>query len=349
MKAIYYLAHEEELQRFDALFNELDMLATTVPIEKVPSLTAFVMREKPIVQQDYILLDVSSMDWTPSHILSAVQQLRRFSSAQLVFLGTPEDETVELFGTLASIHHVSHLIMQRPDMDVEAELRSCLTDSPQLPRKLQAIQEQMVQTAARTVSPLHIPEGLVIQVAVAGTMPRCGVTMQSIALYHYLKSLGWHSAVWDKSNRTLPLLQTFEEKACTVTESAVVVHGVPFCKGESSQYNAYVLDYGVLTPEIASCFCGADLSVLVGCTKPWEMAAFHEKLALAASCQSLITLASFSTPQDLERLSKYFDGGAPYNPDPWEPSTPQAYAKLLLPELKEICGEPCADPECEAE
>ena len=60
--------------------------------------------------------------------------------------------------------------MQRPGADVEAELHSCLTDSPQLPRKLQAIQEQMVHTAARTVSPLHIPEGLVIQVAVAGTM-----------------------------------------------------------------------------------------------------------------------------------------------------------------------------------
>lgn len=353
MKALYYLAHEEDLQRFDPLFNKLDVLATTIPIEKVPSLTAFVIKEKPIVQQDYILLDVSGMDWTPAHILSAVQQLRRFSSAQLLFLGKPEDETVELFGTLASVHHVSHLIMQRPDTDVESELRSCLTDSTQLPRKLQAIQEQMVQTAARTVSPLHIPDGLVIQVAVAGTMPRCGVTMQSIALYHYLKSLGWHPAVWDKSNRTLPLLQKFEEKACTVTESAVVVHGVPFCKEESPQYNAYVLDYGMLTPENTAHFCMADLSVLVGCTKPWELPAFADALkrVLSHSCQSLIMLASFSTQEDLDRLSKYFgnkNGLAPYHPNPWEPSEMQAYAKLFLPELKEICGEPRAEPECEA-
>lgn len=347
MKAIYYLAHEEELQRFDALFNELDMLATTVPIEKVPSLTAFVMREKPIVQQDYILLDVSDRDWTPAHILSAVQQLRRFSSAQLVFLGKPDEETVELFGTLASVHHIGHLIMQHPETDVNAELRNCLLDRPQLPRKLQAIQEQMVQTAARTVSPLLIPEGLVLQVAVAGIMPRCGATTQCFALYHSLKSLGWQPAIWDKCGRTLPELQKYEE--CTETENAVEVRGIPFCKGKSPQYNAYVLDYGVLTPELATCFCGADLSVLVGCTKPWELAAFHEKLGLAASCRSLITLASFATPQDLERLSKYFDGGAPYNPDPWEPSAPQTYAKLLLPELKEICGEPCAEPECEAE
>ncbi|MET0017999.1 hypothetical protein [Oscillibacter sp.] len=352
MKALYYLAHEEDLQRFDTLFNELDVLATAIPIEKVPSLTAFVMKEKPIVQQDYILLDVSDMDWTPAHILSAVQQLRRFSSAQLVFLGKPEDETVELFGTLASVHHVSHLIMQRPGADVEAELRSCLTDSPQLPRKLQAIQEQMVHTAARTVSPLHIPDGLIIQVAVAGTMPRCGVTMQSIALYHYLKSLGWHPAVWDKCGRTLPLLQTIEEKFCTETESAVVVHGVPFCKEKTSQFNAYVLDYGMLTPENAAHFCMADLSVLVGCTKPWELPAFASALKefLSHPCQSLITLASFSTQEDLDRLSKYFgakNGLAPYQPNPWEPPEMQAYAKLLLPELKGICGEPHPEPECE--
>ena len=43
MKALYYLAHEEDLQRFDTLLNELDVLATAIPIEKVPSLTAFVM------------------------------------------------------------------------------------------------------------------------------------------------------------------------------------------------------------------------------------------------------------------------------------------------------------------
>ena len=38
--------------------------------------------------------------------------------------------------------------------------------------------------------------------------------MQSFALYHYLKSLGWHPAVWDKCGRTLPLLQKIEEKSC---------------------------------------------------------------------------------------------------------------------------------------
>lgn len=352
MKTVYYLAHGEDLQRFDDLFNELDMLATTIPIEKVPSLTAFVMREKPIVQQDYLILDVSGMDWTPAHILSAVQQLRRFSSAQLVFLGQPDEETIDLFGTLASVHHISHLIMQRSETDPVAELRACFQEQqPKLPKKLQAIQEQMVQTAVRTVSPLQIPDGLVIQVAVAGTMPRCGVTMQAFALYHYLKTLGWHPAIWDKCGRALPLLQTFEESK--ETEHAVEIHGIPFCQEESPQFNAYVLDYGMLVPENATHFCMADLSILVGCTKPWELPSFADalKLVLSHSCRSLVTLASFSTQQDLDRLSKYFgdkNGIAPYHPNPWEPTAPQTYSKLILPELKEICGgNLCMEMECE--
>lgn len=91
MKTAYYLAHQAALERFDVLFTELDILATTVAIEKVPSLAAFIMKEKPLVQQNYIILDVSGQDWTNAHILSAVQQLRRFSSAQLIFLGQPSD------------------------------------------------------------------------------------------------------------------------------------------------------------------------------------------------------------------------------------------------------------------
>lgn len=354
MKAIYYLAHERDLQRFDALFEDLDMLVTAVPVEKVPSLTAFIVKEKPIVQQDYILLDVSDMSWTPAHILSAVQQLRRFSSARLLFLGEPSEETTELFGILASVHHISHLITQYPETDMEAELRSCLQDSPQLPRKLQAIQQQMVHAAARTVAPLHIPDGLVIHVAVAGIMPRCGVTMQTFAIYHYLKSLGWRTAVWDECGRTLPQLKTFEGEFMVERDDAVEIHGVPFCQGESSRYNAYIQDWGMLTQENAAHFGAADLSVLVASTKPWELPAVADALKQVVShpCRELITLASFSTQRDLDRLSKYFgekNGLVPYYPDPWEPPESEIYAKLFLPELKAICGERQAEPECEVE
>lgn len=354
MKSIYYLAHEKNLRRFDDLFNELDFLATEIPIEKVPSLTAFVMKEKPIVQQDYLILDVSENDWTPAHVLSAVQQLRRFSSTRLIFLGKPDEETVELFGTLAGIHHVNNLIMQKPGTDTVTELRACLTEQPQFPRKLQAIQQQLVQTAARTVSPLLIPDGLVIHVAVAGTMPRCGVTMQSFAIYHYLKSLGWRPAIWDECGRVLPQLKIFEQEFVVEKDDAVEIHGIPFCQGESSPYNAYVQDWGMLTQENAVHFGAADLNVLVASTKPWELPAVADALKQVVShpCRGLITLASFSTQPDLDRLSKYFgakNGLVPYYPDPWQPPELENYTKLLLPELKALCGQPRLEAVAEQE
>ena len=342
MKTGYFLTQEQDLHRFDALWTELDILITAVPVEQIASLTAFIAREKPIVQQDYLVLDVSGGNWTTAHILSAVQQLRRFSSARLIFLGGPDEETVELYGALANVHHVQHLIMQQPDTDVETELRSCLQDGPQLPRKLRAMQEELVQTAVRAASPLRVPDGLICEIAAAGTMPRCGVTMQSFALYHYLKAHGWRPAIRDMTGRTLKLLQMFEQ-AEQQDDGVTVIHGVPFCGGAAAQFNAYVLDYGMLTPENSAHFCAADVCVLVGCTKPWELPAFADALKLVMShpSRNLITLASFSTQRDLDRLAKYFgdrSGLAPYHPDPWEPSAPQVYDALLLPALRELCG-----------
>ena len=98
-------------------------------------------------------------------------------------------------------------------------------------------------------------------------MPRCGVTMQSFALYHYLKAHGWRPAIRDTTGRTLKLLQMFEQ-AEQQDDGVTVIHGVPFCGGTMAQFNAYVLDYGMLTPENAAHFCAADVCVLVGCTKP---------------------------------------------------------------------------------
>ena len=69
MKTAYYLAHQTVLERFDALFAELDILATTVAIEKVPSLTAFIMaglsfitREHLFDQEGFEELDINSWD-----------------------------------------------------------------------------------------------------------------------------------------------------------------------------------------------------------------------------------------------------------------------------------------------
>lgn len=344
MKSIYYLAREANLGRFDALFSELDLLETQWAIEKIPSLVAFITKDKTVSQQDFILIDVSHHDWSLSHILSAVQQLHRFSSAQLIFLSIPSEETTELFAALACVHHVEYFVTETEQTDTEVELRSCLLEEPRPLRRMKAVQDQLVQEATQTASPLHIPEGLVIQVSVAGSMSRCGTTTQVFAVYHYLKLLGFSPAVWDKTEKTLPMLQDFYPDDTVETEHAVEIRGIPFCQQVSNQFNAYVLDCGVLTAKNAASFSLADLSVLTGGTKTWELPAFAQAFHLLEEhpCEQFVTIASFSTQKDIEQLGEYLgkhSGCAPYHPNLWEASSPRAYETLLLPRLKEICGE----------
>lgn len=344
MRSLYFLAQAKNLERFTALFDRENILATSFNTADIASLTAFIMRDKAIAQQDFVVLDVGKVDvWSDTHILSAVQHLRRFSSAKLIFMGEPCEAVTELFGVLAGVHHVEHLITLRPETDAEAALQDCFNHKNQFHDKLQAIQEMMTQRAVKVARPLNIPHGFTLQVAVAGTMPRCGTTTSAFSVYHYLCSLGFHPALIDRSGATLPLLMQYEEYE-RGEEEAVTIHGVNFTTQKSAQFDAYIIDYGTLTAQAAPLFCSADLNILVGCTKPWELPAFAVALRNLSShsCHNLITLANHATPQELAALSKYFGTNcsiAPYAPNLWEASTQAAgYDDLLLPSLKQLCG-----------
>ena len=143
--------------------------------------------------------------------------------------------------------------------------------------------------------------GGVTQKVYSAGMSRCGTTTQAFCLWHYLKSLGLRPAMMDKSGTTLSSIQMVFEKEIVIKENALEIRGIPFCETEDADHNAYILDYGRLTPENATHFGKADLSVLVGCTKPWELPAFADALRLVVShpCRQMVTLASFSTQQDM--------------------------------------------------
>lgn len=343
MKTAYYLAPAEHLNRFDGLFEEEEIIATTFDSAKIPSLTAIVLRDKAISQQNYFILDVDKADsWSISHILSAAQQLRRFSAARIIFLGEDCPAVTELFGILQTAHPENTLIKECAGVDTAEELRVYLSDRPRLADKMQLVHAMLAQQTVDAVKPLRIPDGLTIQAAVAGTMPRCGTTTQTFAVYHCLKSVGWKPAILDPSSSLLPLLTRYEEYE-QPEEGVTRIHGVDFVSQELPHFNAFVTDCGVLTPEVAPRMVQADLSVLVGCTKPWELPAFAEAVKILFGCpvERRVTLASFSSPSELKKLSKYLGertAAAPYHPDLWTPSTDKTCLNLLLPVLREICG-----------
>lgn len=336
----YYLAGAERETRFRKLFDQLDVVDTFFPVVSVPSLTAFVTREKAINQQDFIVCDLAAATWSDEHILSAVQMLRRFSVAKMVFLAPPSDHTTTLFKLLADLR-VDGLITDSGDPS--NTLSAILQGENAHTRRLAAVQEAVTMAANREVAPLHIPLGLVLDVAVAGAMPRVGTTTQAFALYHFLGRMGFHPAILDQGQPALKAVLDLYRQQTVTREDHIEVKGIRIVADRSSAFDAYISDYGTLSPEWVKPFCAADLSVLVGGVKPWELpelAMIHATVNQEGP-RELVTLLSFAGSEDLEAVRQFVSpcAAVAYHPDIWMPGSDAVYREAVLPQLKRICGQ----------
>lgn len=340
MIQLYYIATPERENRFRSIFDQLDVVDTFFPVVSIPSLTAFVSRDKAINQQDFILCDLGSATWSNEHILSAVQQLRRFSVVKMVFLAPPSDHTTTLFKFLADLR-VDGLITDNEDPS--STLSAILQGDSGYMRRLAAIQEAVVMAADREVTPLHIPPGLVLDVAVAGSMPRVGTTTQAFALYHFLSRVGFHPAILDQGQSALRAVLELYWQQTVTRKDHVEVKGICIVTDRSPAFNAYISDYGVLSAEWVKPFCGADLSVLVGGVKPWELSALATNHAAVKQegPRELVTLLSFAGPEDTETVRQYLSpcAAVSYHPDIWMPGSDTVYRETVLPCLKKVCGQ----------
>lgn len=340
MLQIYYIGAPEREHRFDMLFSQLDVVATFIPVVKVPALTAFISRDKMVYQQDFILCDLADAPWSDEHILSAVQMLRRFSVTQPVFLAPPGERISVLYKALAE-RRVDGLVTDSEDPS--EILAAVLRGDKGYVRRLSAVQQAVLENANRQVSPLRIPPGLVLDVAVCGSQPRIGATTQAIALYHYLGGLGFRPVLMYQGQSAFSsLLELYRDRVVELDDH-IEINGISIAEEKSSSFDAYILDYGVLTPEWIPPFCEADLSVLVGGTKPWELPLLA---AAQAAIQNggprhMVTLLSFAAPDDVEEVREYLGdcGAVAYHPAIWDPGSDSVYRSTLLPKLRLICGE----------
>lgn len=329
--------------RFNDLFDELDIVATYYSTGQISSLTAFIMREKTINQQDYIICDLTGTTWSQEHVLSAVQQLRRFAIAQLIVIAPSADTTALLFGKLASLR-VDDLIAVVEATDLNAEVRKCLTrkDSEGVHQRLYAMQNALATSAAQTAAVLKIPKGMVLNVAVGGAMPRIGTTLQVFGLFHYLHSIGFSPCVFDPSGKLTDILLPLYTEQIQRFDSYLTIKDIPFSMHRMERFNAYIQDVGVIGEGSASLFCAADVRVLIGGTKPWELPALASAVArLKETPGEMSVLISFAADGDMETVGKYLgkhSASAPYSPNIWAPGSFAAYQEAVLPCLKAVCG-----------
>lgn len=340
MIQLYYLAAPEREHRFDTVFNQLDAVVTFFSAASIPSLTGFLARDKMTDQQDYILCDLDGAEWSDEHILSAVQSLRRFSVAHMIFLAPPSEHTTILYQHLAE-QRVDGLIVD--DGDPSGAIAAALQGDSGYMHRLSAIQRGVAEAANREVAPLRIVPGLILDVAVCGAMHRIGTTTQTVALYHYLAQLGFHPVLLDRGQDDLRMIRELYQDKILRMEGYIEVNGIRIAQDRSSAFNAYILDYGVLTPEWSKPICEADLTVLIGGVKPWELpalAAAYNQL-VQENPRELVTLLSFAAPESLAEVKQYLGDCAtvPYHPDLWAPGSDTTYRSAILPHLAKICGQ----------
>lgn len=330
MIQVYYLSTQERKDRFRTLFDRLDVIDTFFPLDAITSLTAFIARDKAISQQQYILCDLATKPWSDEHILSAVQMLRRFAVTRFVFISPDTERTTTLYKRLADML-VDGLMIDKED--ISTELSAILQGDGGYLRCLAAVTKSVAATAYEQAPPLRIPAGLVIDVAVSGAMPRVGTTTQIIALYHYLRSVGFRPALLDQGQDAWRLIRELCPK-----QSA----DLTFVAERTSDFDCYLIDYGVMKTEIAQAFCNADLSVLVGGGKPWELTALANayRAVTEARPRELVTLLSFVTDEEADTVRQFIPNCAPvpYHPDIWTAGSDTVYREMVLPALKRICS-----------
>ncbi len=347
MKQLCYLTAAKNMHRLDDLGNELDISVISFAVDKVKSITTFLEQQIQHLQH-FIIIDLTTTEvkYSHEHILKAVQKVRSFSTAELIFIAPDNDDTALLYGKLASFR-VNRLIKLRENTDYIAEVRRMLTAKEEdfaFQTRMEAVQESMAVNAKNIVSPVTIPPGLVLTVSIAGTMQRIGTKTQTFALWHYLTMLGFKAAVQIADAKMMRILMELYKQDIQETNGYTLIRGIPFCSNFDSGFNAYIANLGVLSVRNVAQFSSADLSVLVTGVKPWEFAELGKAITHLKDCKPSrwATLVSFTGGQDLDALSGVLDGtvaAAPYHPDIWAAGTTAAYQTAILPHIKDCCGE----------
>ncbi len=341
MKQIYYLSNEENEHRFDAVFESVDAMAIFYDIEKIPSLVAFVQRDKAISNQNALIIDLQGADYSVAHTLSAVQFIRKLTSAELIFIGEKSDATTQLFGNLSANFRVKNLIEESDE--TAKKLQAALEGRNSPLAFTENILAAAVQDAKNVVQSLQIPDGLVIDVGVAGTMERCGTTTQVLAIVRLLAQMGFRSAVYDVDGSLSELLAfCYGDELEEDEHGDFHLFGIAICRKWNEHYTAYVRDCGPLTEDVASGWAGCDISVLVTPTKPWELTRAVTTLGLAQKSlpDRILTMASFTEEQQAKEVAPIFGDMMllPWRPDVWDSNIPAQYRTAFLPYLRSVCN-----------
>lgn len=209
--------------------------------------------------------------------------------------------------------------MQAPD---------CTVDSGKN-KKHKPEKKQTVPVEPQRSRPALELYGMVLILAVAGAQSRIGCTTQAFCIWHYCKNLGLQPAVVMAPDTAELMAKYMDGKP---RDGGFQIGGIPVVDGMTYEFDCYIQDLGVLTPDNLRRFLDADCGVFVMGGKPWELPFAARALPIAEGQERLLLLVSFCTNATLAELQKLFPdqrmAAAEWCPDPFQTQTPDFDAAL---------------------
>ena len=320
--------------------KEMDCFA----LEDYRSLVLFAQQTPRLQDTAVLIMDLEDMPFSASHILAAVQQLRSRYRAEIITL-LPEGDCMDaLAASLRDTFRVSSIRVGLKERYTRSQLRACITG--ELPAVVQA--QELAQRGAgipeRTEPPIW-SDGRVIQIAVVGTIARCGTTTTALAACRCIQQAGGRPAVIQAAQCPVQLWRFYGG-----TDAAVVhVEGIDFLtkrNADRSGYHAVIKDCGVLqdAAQLRQIAIHNHLVILTMGVKPWEFLPAAQKLQgidLSALPTDLLLLANFALAEDIQAVKETMHmeiHAAPWRPDIWM-REPGGYAALLQPYLDKFLQE----------
>lgn len=224
---------------------------------------------------DSLVVDLNGLDNMPEDILGGFEKLMAAGQKEIIVLAVGFDGT-DLLYKLAGIG-IKYFILSPQLGKAKQELESALLGLE--PAPLPAMQDgtKLLSPPRKLTLP---PEGDTggVTVAVAGLVPRCGTTTQSIQLIRYLQIAG-HSASYVERNDHGHVRAIAEQvEGVSAQEEKICFNGIDLYYGNLSAlsrpvqgYQYTVYDFGVLTNRNIDTVFDKDY-VLVCCTAaPWDL------------------------------------------------------------------------------
>ena len=337
MTRILHIGHDEP-----TFLQNDERLVVYHPIPD--SLTAYISRTTAIREFDHIVFNLCNTDYSQPHIISAFQMLKQFSSAEVTVIKEKNPETDSLFLTLQSFDFRN--LVSYHEGDIGKMVNDCIEGRNTLAylsatrlQGLRAVNDEIVSPT------IQIPSGLILNIAVISAMSRIGATTQAVAIYHYLKHVGFQPVIVTEPS-FVELYRQHSPNEVKITDGHLTIKDIAFDineQGDSEKINANIFDIGSKVSSHMNDVLSADLVVLVGGTKLNEVIAMASILPQLSNVDEdrLINIISFATEDEVQAIKDNLRGNsiaASYRPTLWEKGEIDQYNAILREKIQDIFG-----------